>query len=162
MKTISLAPLLLFGLALPAAAEAYKCRQPDGRTEISSEPCAAGSKTLKEVEDENVPEENRLRAEREVERQRELVEKSEKNRQAMDKQEHEERERAERQRLAAEANAKPGEPVYVPVPYYAPGYIRPPYYPNRPHPEPVPPTPSPRPGKPVDLYKVPGSNTRNR
>jgi hypothetical protein len=161
MKTISLAPLLLLTLALPVAAQAYKCRQPDGRTEISSEPCGAGSKTLKEIEDENVPEENRLRAEREAERQRELVEKNEKNRQAVDKQEREERERAERQRLAAEARARPAEPVYVPVPYYTPGYVRPPYYPNRPHPEPVPPMLTPRPGKPVDLYKVPG-NTRGR
>lgn len=161
MKTTSLAPLLLLTLALPVAAQAYKCRQPDGRTEISSEPCGAGSKTLKEVEDENIPEENRLRAEREAERQRELVEQNAKNRQAVEKQEREERARAERQRLAAEARAKPAEPVYVPVPYYAPGYVRPPYHPNRPHPEPMPTPPPARPGKPVDLYKVP-NNSRNR
>jgi len=174
MKNISLAPLLLLTLALPVAAQAYKCRQPDGRTEISSEPCGAGSKTLKEVEDGpggpgrkssrgvgdgKVPGENRSGAERGAERQRELVNKSEKSRQAMEKQEREERERAERQRLAAEARARPGDPVYVPVPYYTPGYVRPPHYPNRPHPEPV--QPPPRPGKPVDLYKVP-SNSRNR
>lgn len=159
MKTFSLTILLALALLSPAHGEAYKCRQPDGRTEISSAPCGAGSKTLKTVEADRVPEEDRLRAEREVARQREQLEKSEQNRQATEKQEREERARAERERLAAEARARPADPVHVPVPYYAPGYVRPPRYPHQPMPGPQPPTP--RPGKPVDLYKVPG-NTRSR
>jgi hypothetical protein len=59
------------------------------------------------------------------------------------------------------------QPVYGAEPYYgatyygAPGYIRPV---RRPHPEPMPSPPhdnATKPGKPVDLYKVP-SNSRSR
>jgi len=159
MKTYSLLALLTLLLLPPAYGDAYKCRRPDGRTEISSDPCAAGSKTLKEVEDEKISEENRLRAERDVERQREFVDKSEQSRLAREQQERDERERAEKQRLAAEARNRASQPVYVPLPTYVGpgyGYVRPPLYPN----QPLPPSPSPKPGKPVDLYKVPSSRGR--
>lgn len=189
MKTISLAPLLLLSLVLPAAAEAYKCRQPDGRTEISSEPCASGSSTVKSVPDETVSEQSRERAEREAERMRKLSDKNDAARLATEKAEREERERAARQRqsyvpppsqvddclrtvdrmaldstrraelIAGCQSTGAVQPVYVPVPYYTvPGYVRPPH---RPHPEPMP-SPPPnnpaKPGKPVDLYKVPGNS----
>jgi len=195
MKTISLAPLLLLSLTLPAAAEAYKCRQPDGRTEISSEPCASGSSTVKSVPDETVSEQSRERAEREAERMRNLSDKNDAARLATEKAEREERERAaarQRQsyvpppsqvddclrtvdRMALDPSRRAEliagcqstgsiQPVYVPTPYYGapyfgtPGYVRPP---QRPLPEPMPNPPPARPGKPVDLYKVP-SNSRSR
>jgi len=163
MKTISFAPLLLLSLALPAAAEAYKCRQPDGRTEISSEPCAGGSSTVKAVADDEVTPENRERAERNAERMRNQAEKNEASRLAREKAEREEREQAARQRqtyapstsqiddclhtldrMALEPSRRAElvagcqssgavQPVYAPAPYYAAPYYGSPGYVRPPH-----------------------------
>ena len=51
MKTTPFILLTFLAIALPAHGQAYKCRQPDGRTQISSEPCAGGARTLKEVDE---------------------------------------------------------------------------------------------------------------
>ncbi|MDR0777416.1 MAG: DUF4124 domain-containing protein [Azonexus sp.] len=132
-----LLPLLL--MASPAMAEAYKCRQPDGRMVISAEPCADGSKEVKVVPGDPVPDEVRERAEREAERMREQAEKNLNTRREIEKQEQQARERAEMQQPPPQPAV---EPVFVPVPYYVgPGQIRPP------RPRPPPPTPG-KPGKP--------------
>ena len=70
---------LLAGLMLiqPAGAEIYKCRLPNGKTEISNSPCPGGSGTLAVRPDEAVSETNRQQAERDVERMRNYVEKRE-------------------------------------------------------------------------------------
>ncbi len=74
----SLPALLCFALfALPALADVYKCRLPNGQTEISNSPCASGSGTLKVRPDEAVSEQSRQQAERDVERMRDYVEKRE-------------------------------------------------------------------------------------
>ncbi len=74
----SLPALLFLALfALPAQADVYKCRLPNGQTEISNAPCASGSGTLKVRPDDTVPEQNRQQAEREAARMREYVEKRE-------------------------------------------------------------------------------------
>ena len=103
MKTIFLLPLLGLALALPAQAEAYKCRQPDGRTEISNAPCAGNSSTVKAIPDDVVPEERRESAERAAERQRQISDKNDAARLAREKTEAEERERAESKQAAAYA-----------------------------------------------------------
>lgn len=64
-------------LALPAQAEIYKCRLPNGQTEISNSPCPSGSGTLKVRPDEAVSEQSRQQAERDVARMRDYVEKRE-------------------------------------------------------------------------------------
>lgn len=70
---------LLAGLLITqqAGAEIYKCRLPNGKTEISNSPCPGGSGTLSVRPDEAVPEANRQQAERDVERMRNYVEKRE-------------------------------------------------------------------------------------
>jgi hypothetical protein len=70
---------LLFGLLLAqlAMAEIYKCRLPNGKTEISNAPCPNGSGTLAVRPDETVSETNRQQAERDVERMRNYVDKRE-------------------------------------------------------------------------------------
>lgn len=68
MKTTHITLLVLLGCALPAQAEVYKCRQPDGRTEISNSPCSGGAATVKAVPDDVVPAANRQQAERDAER----------------------------------------------------------------------------------------------
>ena len=84
---------LLAGLLLiqPASAEIYKCRLPNGKTEISNSPCPGGSGTVTIRPDETVPEANRQQAERDVERMRNFVEK---------------RENAQRADIAAERQAQ--------------------------------------------------------
>lgn len=84
---------LLAGLLFiqPASAEIYKCRLPNGKTEISNSPCPGGSGTLTVRPDETVPEANRQQAERDVERMRNFVEK---------------RENAQRAEIAAERQAQ--------------------------------------------------------
>lgn len=70
--------LSLLAAALPFAAPAdvYKCRLPDGRSEISNTPCAAGA-TIKVRPEETVSEANREQAERDLARMRGYVEKRE-------------------------------------------------------------------------------------
>jgi hypothetical protein len=69
--------LLLVLLAVPAYADIYKCRLPNGKTEISNSPCPTGSGTLTARPDETVPEQTRQQAERDVERMRSYVDKRE-------------------------------------------------------------------------------------
>lgn len=71
-----LLPLLALTYALPAPADIYKCRLPNGQAEISNTPCSAGN-TLKTRPDENVSEADRQQAERDLERMRGYVEKRE-------------------------------------------------------------------------------------
>ena len=141
--------------AFSATADVYKCRQPNGSTEISSSPCAGGSSTVKTVADDVVSEENRRQAERNVEQMRVDAEKLEATRRADEaivrKQQEEQRQQqasgpsaasiqeclrtldrmaldpARRADLEATCRTKGSvEPVYVPVPYYAgPTYVRP-------------------------------------
>jgi hypothetical protein len=131
----SLLLLSLLLLASPAKADAYKCRQPDGRTVISAEPCAEGSKVVKTVPNDTIPDAERERAEREAARLREQAEKSQSARQEMEQQREKEERQAQRERAAAQP-APAAEPVYVPVPVYVtPGRTRPP---PRPRPPPSP------------------------
>ena len=149
--------LPLLAVALPAQAEAYKCRKPDGSTQISSEPCAGGSSTVRAVHDEPVPEATREQAERNAERQRQRADQLRAERRAGEAEDRRARERElERERRAS----KQPETVYEPVPTYIGGAYVPPYArpprPSRPvHPDD--PAPQPKPGKPVDLYKVPSA-----
>lgn len=71
-------PILFLALAnaLPALAEVYKCRLPNGQTEISSQPCANGS-TLAVRPEEKVSEEARQSAEQDLARARAFIEKRE-------------------------------------------------------------------------------------
>ena len=74
--------MLLLGCALTAQAEVYKCRQPDGSTQISSEPCSGGASTVKTIQDDTVPEAAREQAERDVQRQRQMANQMKSERQA--------------------------------------------------------------------------------
>ena len=148
-------------LAFSATADVYKCRQPNGNTEISSSPCVAGSSTVKTVADEVISAESRRQAERNVEQMRIDAERLEATRradEAIERKQQEEQRQASgpspgaiedclrtlermaldatrRAELEAICRAKGSvEPVYVPVPYYvAPTYSRP----TRPQPAPV-------------------------
>ena len=143
--------ILLFAAA--ATADVYKCRQPNGNTEISSSPCVAGSSTVKTVSDEHISEENRQQAQRNAEQMRIDVEKFEATRradEALERKQQEEQRQASgpspsaiqdclrtldrialdakrRAELEATCQSKGSvEPVYIPVPYYAgPTYVRP-------------------------------------
>ena len=68
MKTTHITFVILLACALPAQAEVYKCRQPDGRTEISNSPCSGGSSTVKSIPDDTVSEASRQQAERDADR----------------------------------------------------------------------------------------------
>lgn len=188
MKATPALLLTLLAVALPAYGQAYKCRQPDGSTQISSEPCTGGARTLKEVDAAPIPDEVREQAARDLERQRQQADKLEASRKADEAQE---RHAAEEQRKAAglpapaavqqclntvsrmnldatrRAELESGciltgrvQPVYNET-YQAPTY----YYgggyirPYPPRPLPPPPPP-PKAGKPVDLYKVPSAPRR--
>ena len=78
-------PLLLLALLTPltlslsrdAAANAYKCRLPDGSVEIASRPCTSGSATLSVHNEEKIPENRRREAEEEVRRLRTQIERRE-------------------------------------------------------------------------------------
>ena len=78
-------PLLLLALLTPlalclsrdAAANAYKCRLPDGSVEIASRPCTTGSATLSVQNEEKIPESRRREAEEEVRRLRTQIERRE-------------------------------------------------------------------------------------
>lgn len=97
-------PLLLLLIALPAAADIYKCRQRDGRIEISNSPCAGGNNTLKALPDETVSEANRQQAERDNARMENYADKLEAKRQA---DAATERRTNEKQQAAAAAYAGP-------------------------------------------------------
>jgi hypothetical protein len=142
---------LLFAAA--ATADVYKCRQPNGSTEISSSPCTGGSSTVKTVADEVVSAESRQQAQRNVEQMRIDAERLEATRRADEvierKQQEEQRQASgpspsaiedclrtldrialdasRRKELEATCHNKGSvEPVYVPVPYYVgPTYVRP-------------------------------------
>ncbi|MER2540174.1 MAG: hypothetical protein ABTQ26_13115, partial [Azonexus sp.] len=148
-------PLSILLLTFPATADVYKCRQPNGSTEISSSPCAGGSSTVKTVADDVVSEENRRQAERNVEQMRIDAEKLEASRradQAIERKQQEEQRQQQASgpspstiqecirtldRMALDASRRADleatcrskgsvEPVYIPVPYYAgPTYVRP-------------------------------------
>ncbi|MBS1130949.1 MAG: hypothetical protein H6R16_1951 [Proteobacteria bacterium] len=77
-------------LAQPAGAEIYKCRLPDGKTEISNAPCPSGS-MVSVRPDEAVPEATRQQAERDVERMRNYVEKREASQRAEEAADRQER-----------------------------------------------------------------------
>ena len=88
--------LLTALLALPANAEIYKCRQANGKTEISNSSCSGGSNTVTVRPDDTVSEENRRQAERNVERMQSFVEKREAE-QLADEKIEQERQASERQ-----------------------------------------------------------------
>lgn len=71
-----LLPLLALTLSLPGTADIYKCRLPNGQTEISNTPCAAGA-TLKTRPEERVSDAERQQAERDLERMRDYIDKRE-------------------------------------------------------------------------------------
>lgn len=93
MLKIFIAIAALITLPAPAAAEIYKCRLANGRTEIANAPCATSSTTIEVRPDEHVSEAARRAAELEVERMRAFVEK---------------REAAQRADQAAERARQPG------------------------------------------------------
>lgn len=72
IQALLIVPLLVL-LALPAQADIYKCKLPNGGTEISNSPCPSGSGTLTARPDETVPAESRQQAERDVARMRDFV-----------------------------------------------------------------------------------------
>ena len=82
MKTTPILFLSLFAVALPAWGQAFKCRMPDGSTQISSEPCAGGARTLREVDEEVIPDSVREQAERNAANQRREADKLEAERKA--------------------------------------------------------------------------------
>mgnify|MGYP000412069368 CR=1 FL=1 len=164
---------LLLALLLTGSVQAqvYKCKQPDGSTEISNLPCAKGSSTVKTVPSETVSEQTRREAERNVEQMRKEADKLEASRVAEESARREAASTENRasapsavsienclrdlERLALdagrraelEAQCRSGnaiQPVYVPVPVYGgPGYVRP-NPPHAPRP-PVKPRPEPEP-----------------
>lgn len=98
MSIVRVTFAVFLALALPAQAEVYKCRLPDGRTEISNSPCEVGSRTVRTVAEEVVPADVREQAERDAERRRQQVERFDAERRSKEK---EERETALRQPPAA-------------------------------------------------------------
>lgn len=79
MRPSSLLLIVLAGLALPvtAHADAYKCRLPNGKIEISSQPCPEGSKTESSQSGGGVSPEQRAQAEQRLQRDRELMKERE-------------------------------------------------------------------------------------
>ena len=77
MLRIFIATLALISLPAPASAEIYKCRLPNGKTEIANVPCPSGSGTVTVRPDDHVSEASRRAAEQDVERMRNYVEKRE-------------------------------------------------------------------------------------
>ena len=175
MKTSRIALLLLLGSTLTVHAEVYKCRQPDGRTEISNSPCSGGSSTLKAIPDDTVSEASRRQAERDADRLENYADKLEAERMAK---EATERKQLKEQQAAARQGPAPAsiesclrtldrmvldssrraeleegcrttgsvQPVYVQDPYYYGGSgYIRPPYPPRPPHPPHPPRPMPTP-----------------
>ena len=175
MKTSRIALLLLLGSTLTVHAEVYKCRQPDGRTEISNSPCSGGSSTIKAIPDDTVSEASRRQAERDADRLENYADKLEAERKAG---EAAERRQLKEQQAAARQGPAPAsiesclrtldrmvldssrraeleegcrttgsvQPVYVQDPYYYGGSgYIRPPYPPRPPHPPHPPRPMPTP-----------------
>lgn len=92
---------VLISLTTPASAEIYKCRLPDGKTEITNAPCPTGSGTVTVRPDERVSEAARRAAEQDVERMRSYVEKREAVQRAEEAAEREERVASQRQQNTA-------------------------------------------------------------
>lgn len=187
MKANYLISLLLLACALPVQAEAYKCRQPDGSTQISSEPCAGGSSTVKAVHDEAVPEASREQAERDAERMRQRADQMQRERRADEVAERKDQERQRQasgapepaaiqhclqtlNRMSVDSNQRSEleagcyasgtiQPVFVQSqPYYGGTYVRP----RHPHYQPLPePQPKPLPQKPGNqvnpVYNAPNN-----
>lgn len=82
---------LLATLALPAWADAYKCKMPDGQTVISSDPCSASSRTEAVRPSEKIAPEQKREAEQRAARDRERLADQEKARAEEDKRREEER-----------------------------------------------------------------------
>jgi len=95
--------ILLLALAWVAGAhaDAFKCRTSDGKVVISNTSCQEGSKTLAVQSGDAVTPEQRLQAEREVERQRKFVAEQEAVRSAK-----EEREQKAQRKLAGEESSR--------------------------------------------------------
>lgn len=90
MSRFFIATALIFLIA-PASADIYKCRLPNGKTEIANIPCPTGSGTVTVRPDEHVSEASRRAAEQDVERMRTYVEKREAVQRADEAAEREER-----------------------------------------------------------------------
>ena len=118
--------LLALCVALPASADVYKCRLPDGRIEIANAPCGKSAGTLEQRPEESVSAERKAESERDLERQRAFVEKREAARREEEKlqMEREAREREAAARAAASTPAPAPAPAptttYVPVPVAVP------------------------------------------
>jgi hypothetical protein len=84
MKITHITFLVVLGCALPAQAEVYKCRQPDGRTEISNSPCSGGSSTIKAIPEDTVSEASRRQAEEDADRLENYADQLEAKRKAGD------------------------------------------------------------------------------
>ena len=171
MKTTHITFVILLACALPAQAEVYKCRQPDGRTEISNSPCSGGSSTVKSIPDDTVSEASRQQAERDADRLEDYTDRLEAERktgEAAERKQLKEQQAAAREGpspasvqaclqtlermaldLARRAELEEGcratgsvQPVYVQEPYYYGGSG----YIRPPHPYPPHPPHPPRPG----------------
>ena len=171
MKSTHITLLVLLACALPAQAEVYKCRQPDGRTEISNSPCSGGSSTVKSIPDDIVSEASRQQAERDADRLEDYTDRLEAERktgEAAERKQLKEQQAEARQGpsptsvqaclqtlermaldLARRAELEEGchatgsvQPVYVQEPYYYGGSG----YIRPPHPYPPHPPHPPRPG----------------
>ncbi len=96
-------------LAQSAGAEIYKCRLPNGKTEISNAPCTSGT-TVTARPDEAVPEATRQQAERDVERMRNYVDKREAAQRAEQAAERQER-ASQRQATTSTPSRTYGDPA---------------------------------------------------
>lgn len=103
--------LLAALLALPAAADIYKCRLPNGKMEISNTPCPSGSGTVVARPDESVPEATRQQAERDVERMRNYVDKREAAQRADEAAERQERASQRQAASAGQLSRSYGDPA---------------------------------------------------
>ena len=154
-------PLLALLIALPASAEVFKCRKPDGGIEIANSPCRGGSTTVKAEPDETVPEASRREAERNNERLGDYADKLEASRKA---DEATQRKELQRQQQAANQAASRAQPTPPPAPHYygVPVYVQP-----RPKPRALPAPGEPpgadkpvkpvKPGTPAPAYQAPNN-----
>ncbi len=69
----TLVGMLLLCSSMAVHAQAYKCKTPDGRTEISDSPCRAGSKTEAVQAAEHITPEQRQQAEQDLERAKKYI-----------------------------------------------------------------------------------------
>lgn len=177
-------------LAQPVSAEIYKCRLPDGKTEISNAPCSSGT-TVTARPDESVPEATRRQAERDVERMRNYVEKREASQRAEEAAERQERtsqrqaaasspsrtygdpaaclrdvsqqalEASQRAQLEAECRNLVKPPETTLQPVYVPIYGVPPHHHHTPQPKPAPQT-APKPAAPSIVICPPNGKNCTR